>query len=394
MPSILEVGPATVRALHSGGGHPAEDAMVSVALNGIDDRVVLFDDRPVGAAQLWCSLISTTLGTLRDSVVVVHPSWWSQARVERVVGATTAVTAGGVVAMSRSELIRRGHPDAGPIIEIADELIAVCGASMTRVLDRADLGPVVDAVVALAESDVVLLDAPPGIPDSAHTAALFRKALSRNGFTVCDVDIADFAADAVPPRRVGSAARLLIAATAAILLLGVAAGMTVRPPVTSPPADQDPVARAEILVEGRIAVGIPPHWIVERVTGGPGSRRVQVSSAADADLALHITQAYAPETTLAQAAAVLRRQIAEQDPGVFVDVNPADAVADRPAVTYREIRAGRVIRWVVVLAGPTRIGIGCQSAPARQDAIREPCEQAVRSAREVSTRTGGTDAGQ
>ena len=91
---------------------------------------------------------------------------------------------------------------------------------------------------------------------------------------------------------------------------------------------------------------------------------------------------------------MLRREIAEQDPGVFVDVNPADAVADRPAVTYREIRAGRVIRWVVVLAGPTRIGIGCQSAPDRQDAIREPCEQAVRSAREVSTRTGGTDAGQ
>lgn len=368
--------------------------MVSIALNGIDDPVVLFDDRPVGAVELWCSLISTILGTLRDSVVVVHPSWWSRARVERVVGATTAVTAGGVVAMSRSELIRRGYPDAGPIIEIADELVAVCGGSTTRVLDRADLGSVVDTVVALAESDAVLLDAPPGIQGSARTAAVIRKALSRNGFTVCDVDVADHSADAVPQRRTGSAARLLIAVTAAMLVLGIAAAVVRKPPVASPPAGQDPVARSEILVEGRIAVGIPPHWIVERVTGGPGSRRVQVSSAADADLALHITQAYAPETTLAQAAAVLRRGIAEQDPGVFVELNPADDVADRPAVTYREIRAGRVIRWVVVLAGSTRISIGCQSAPDRQDAIREPCEQAVRSARELSTQAGGTDAGQ
>jgi type VII secretion-associated protein (TIGR03931 family) len=138
-------------------------------------------------------------------------------------------------------------------------------------------------------------------------------------------------------------------------------------------------------VEGRIAVQIPPGWIAERVTGGPGSRRVQVSSAADADLALHITQAYAPETTLAQAAAVLRRGIADQDPGVFVDFDPADEVAGRPAVSYREIRAGRVIRWVIVVAGPTRISIGCQSAPDREDAIREPCEQAVRSARETGT---------
>jgi type VII secretion-associated protein (TIGR03931 family) len=174
-----------------------------------------------------------------------------------------------------------------------------------------------------------------------------------------------------------------------MLVLGIAGGMVRRPPVVSPAADS---AQTAILVEGRIAVAVPRHWIVERITGGPGSRRLQVSSAADADLALHITQAYAPETTLAQTAAVLRRGIAEQAPGVFVDVNPADYVAGRPAVTYREIRAGRVIRWVVVVAGPTRISIGCQSAPDRQDAIRKPCEQAVRSAEERSVGETGTDA--
>ena len=385
VPSVLEVGPVTVRALRGGRGERPDAALVSTAVDGIDDPAALIDGRPVSVADLWRSLISTILETRPDSVVVVHPSWWSRARVERVIGATTAVAVGGVVAMSRSELARRGHPDAGPVIEIAGELIAVCSGSTTRVLDRGDLGSVVDTVVALAESDVVLLDAPPGVPGSAHTEALIRKALSRHGFTVCEADVADCAADVVTPRRAVSAARLLIAVTAVMLVVGVAAGMAGRPPGAPPAADQDPVAQAEILVEGRIAVGVPPHWIVERVTGGPGSRRVQVSSAADADLALHITQSYAPETTLAQAAAVLRRGIAEQDPGVFVDFDPADEVAGRPAVSYREIRAGRVIRWVIVLAGPTRISIGCQSAPDRQDAIREPCEQAVRSAKETGT---------
>ena len=377
-----------MRALHGGSRGRPDAALVSIAVGGIDDPVALVEDRPVGVTDLWRSLISTTLGTRRDSVVVVHPSWWPRNRVDLVLGATTAVTAGDVAAVSRSELIRRGHSAAGPVIEIAGELVAVCGGSTTRVLDGGEPGSVVDTVAAMAQSDVVLLDAPPEIDGSALTAAVIRKALSHHGFVVCDADVADFAAGVVPLRRAGSAARLLIAATVVMLILAVAvavaAGLTGRPSVVPSPANRDPALRPEILVEGHIAVGIPPHWIVERVTGGPGSRRVQVSSAADADLALHITQSYAPETTLAEAAAALRRGIAEQDPGVFVDFTPADEIAGRSAVTYREIRPGRVIRWAVVLAGPTRISIGCQSAPDRPDAIREACEQAVRSARERS----------
>ena len=382
-----------MRALHGGSRDRPDAVLVSIAVDGIDDPVALVEDRPVGVTDLWRSLISTTLRTRRDSVVVVHPSWWPRNRVDLVLGATTAVTAGDVVAVSRSELIRRGHSAAGPVIEIAGELVAVCGGSTTRVLDGGEPGSVVDTVAAMAQSDVVLLDAPPEIDGSALTAAVIRKALSHHGFVVCDADVADVAdvaAGVVPLRRAGSAARLLIAATVVMLILAVAvavavaAGLAGKPSLVPSPADRYPALRPEILVEGNIAVGIPPHWIVERVTGGPGSRRVQVSSAADADLALHITQSYAPETTLAEAAAVLRRGIAEQDPGVFVDFTPADEIAGRSAVTYREIRPGRVIRWAVVLAGPTRISIGCQSAPDRPDAIREACEQAVRSARERS----------
>ena len=107
------------------------------------------------------------------------------------------------------------------------------------------------------------------------------------------------------------------------------------------------------------------------------------------DTALHITQSYAPETTLAQAAEVLGRAVADQPPGVFVDFRSADDVADRPAVTYREVRAGRVIRWSVVLDRSTRISIGCQSAPGHEDTVRAVCDQAVRSAHEVGTASRG-----
>jgi type VII secretion-associated protein (TIGR03931 family) len=114
-----------------------------------------------------------------------------------------------------------------------------------------------------------------------------------------------------------------------------------------------------------------------------------VRSPADADLALHITQSYAPETTLVQAAEVLGRALTDQAPGVFLDFSPADQVAGRPAVTYREVRVGRVIHWSVVLAGSTWIGIGCQSRPGREEGIRGACERAVGSAREAGTAAPG-----
>ena len=45
----------------------------------------------------------------------------------------------------------------------------------------------------------------------------------------------------------------------------------------------------------------------------------------------------------------------------FADFRADDEVAGRPAVTYREVRLGRVVRWVVLLDGVTRISIGCQT---------------------------------
>lgn len=140
---------------------------------------------------------------------------------------------------------------------------------------------------------------------------------------------------------------------------------------------------AVTVVEGRLAVVVPAGWKVERITGGPGSRRIQVSPPSDPAIALHLTSAYAPDTTLQQAADVLRRAMAGEPAGVFVDLHDGGEFGGRAAVTYRELRPGRVVSWSVVLVGSTRISIGCQSSPGREADIRSVCEQATRSARET-----------
>ncbi len=148
--------------------------------------------------------------------------------------------------------------------------------------------------------------------------------------------------------------------------------------IVRPPAMQT-------VVEGRIAVQVPAGWTVTRVTGGPGSRRLRAAAPADPDLALHFTQSYAPESTLDRAGDVLRRVIADQPTGVFVDLRVDGRVGGRPAVTYREIRTGRIVDWSVVLVGSTLIGVGCQSPPQRAEAVSAVCRQAVAAVSESRT---------
>ena len=160
--------------------------------------------------------------------------------------------------------------------------------------------------------------------------------------------------------------------------------------LTWPPPDADPAALMDIatVVEGGVAVQFPRSWNVVRVTGGPGSPRLQANSPADPDLAVHVTQSYTPGSTLSQNAAVLSRVIAEQPVGVFVDFDADATVGELPAVTYREIRPGRVIEWMVLLVGSTRLAVGCQSPPGRARAVRPICMQAATSARENGSQSG------
>ena len=396
--TVVEVGPVSVRVLGGPSAGEPDEAMVSAVLDGIDDAVALFDERPVVVAELMRAGMSSILVASPGPVVIVHPSWWSRARIDLVVQSSGA--ARKVVALSRSEVVRAaGH--AGTLIEIAGEFVAVAGPGL-RVFGRGNIESIAAAAAEVGRSGNVLLDAPAAIPGSAQTAEQLRVALAARGRSARDVDVAALADAAPSRRRVGGPVAALLAASlvlAAPVLpdgrelvlpdgreLGLPDGRervaTPRPEVGAP----DPAAVS--LVEGRIVVAVPLHWHVERVRSGSGSRRVQVGSPVDPDIALHITASYAPDSTLEQAAEVLGDAVADQTPGVFVGFRPAVEVAGRPAVTYREVRAGRVVDWSVVLSGSTRIGIGCQSAPDRTEVVRAVCEQAIRTARELGTGAG------
>ena len=377
----VEVGPATVRALRGGSGRRPAEALVSAGLDWIDDEIWLFYERPVAVADLWRALMSSILGEGGGPVLIVHPTWWPRARVEVVVRATPARE---VRAVSRYGLVV-ADCRAGPVIEIAAEFVAVCGAAV-QVFGRGDVELVADAAAEAGGFTEVFLDAAPGLAGSAQTAEDIRAALSDRGVAARDVDMAATVAAlrTTSSRRASGLVTTLLVAVATVIALGGAVGTT-----RWRHGDVEaPAAASASLVEGRIAVEIPPDWLVERITSGPGSRRVEVTSPIDPDLVIHITSSYAPETTLAEAAEVLGKAVTDEDPGVFVGFRSAAEVAGRPAITYREIRAGRVIDWSVVLAGATLISIGCQSAPGGEAAVRGPCTQAVRTARELGTTAG------
>lgn len=288
-PVVLDVGPGVIGCRDGGHEPPAE--MVTAVIDGIDDPVVLVDERPARVDDLLRSVIAQALGRRCAEVLVVHPPDWPVPRVARVLKAVRA-SADRVDSIARDELI-----------------------------DDSDPVPVRPRI-------------------------------------------------RLRPSLVGSLTGLALVAGCVGLLVNH------RPVEASP----TPAVTATV-VEGRVAVAVPEGWAVERLTRGPGSRRVRVASPVDPDQALHITQSYAPGSTLADAAALLGRVAAGQP--AFTDFRGEVQVAGRPAVTYREVRPGRAVRWVVLLDGVTRISIGCQSRPDAEDGMREACEQAIRSAREL-----------
>jgi type VII secretion-associated protein (TIGR03931 family) len=381
--------------------------MVSAVLDGIDDGVALFDERPVAVAALMRAVMSSILGDSRDPVVIVHPTWWSRARIDLVVRSSGVTRK--VVAVSRSE-VARGAGLVGPVIEIAEEFVAVAGPGL-RVFGRGNIESVAAVAAESGQSGDVFLDAPAGIAGSAQTAEGLRVALAARGRSARDVDVAAIAGAVPARRRARGRVAAFLAASGVLAALVLPDGREWVLPdgrewvlpdgrewvlpdgrefvgaavATLRPDGGAPAPAAVNLVEGRIVVEVPPRWNVERVRSGSGSRRVQVDSPTDADIALHITASYAPGSTLAQAAEVLGDAVAAQTPGVFVGFRPAVEVAGRPAVTYREVRAGRVVDWSVVLVGSTLVGVGCQSPPQRAEAVSAICRQAVAAVRESRT---------
>jgi type VII secretion-associated protein (TIGR03931 family) len=110
---------------------------------------------------------------------------------------------------------------------------------------------------------------------------------------------------------------------------------------------------------------------------------VQVTSPSDPEVAVHVTQSPVVGETLSGTAERLKHAIDAEPAGVFVDFNPTGTSGGRPAVTYREVRADHHVRWTVLLDGPVRISVGCQSRPGDEDAVRAVCDQAVRTAHAI-----------
>ncbi|OLO99361.1 type VII secretion-associated protein [Mycolicibacterium porcinum] len=379
--AVVEVGPVTVR-----GPGPGSDLAV-LAVAGIDDEMVLVDDDPVAVSDLWVQVLDAAAAGAHN-LTLVCPTWWTVDRCDRV-RAAAATSDIEVVVLQRVQAVRAALTDVCAVVEVAEDVVLVSGAdSGSTTLARhvePDLDPeaVVRAVLALGGAAAeVAVDAPAEVAGAVALGSAVIAGLHGRGVKATRVDTEAWRAALVvpdPPAVVDPADRPRRpgrrALGAAVVLSAALGGIAF---AQGGPADQMAMT---VLAEGRVVMQIPDGWSVRRVTGGPGSARVEVVSPVDPQLMIHLTQSGVGDGGVAE---TLRQALQEQPAGAFVDFDASAVVAARPVVSYREIRAGREIRWAVFIDGAVRIAIGCQSAPGRADAVRSACETATRSAHAAS----------
>jgi type VII secretion-associated protein (TIGR03931 family) len=389
--AVIEVGPATIR----GPNHP-ELEQIMAAIECIDDDIGWADDHPVAAEDLWRDVIHETVGGLVDSLVLVCPTWWPSSWTDVVHDAAlTAATT--VVVMSRVAVLRDSASERLlTVVEIAGELVVVarCGEELGAVSRCGDVEVDADAVVSrIARVGAVLVDSPEGVEGGRPLAEAIANLLYANGVAVTIAD-RDHVLRAVRDRendpqeepecvipRPRSRHGIAVFAGALLSAAALCGGFAVNSDTPAPASDGMPMT---LLVEGRVGVNVPAQWTVQRITSGPGSARVQVVSPSDAGVVVHITQSMlTSQQTMEMVAESLRSALSEEPVDVFVDFNPAARHADKPAVTYREMRQDRQIGWTVLVDKTLRIAIGCQSAPGREQLVRDVCNRAIESAHAV-----------
>jgi type VII secretion-associated protein (TIGR03931 family) len=381
---VVEVGPVTVR-----GPNQAHVEWVSAGIEGIDDELTLIDDRPVAVADVWRTIMHDVIDGSTETIVIVCPTGWASSRVERVRDAVGTVT-DDVVVLRRAQAIRDGLADRlATVVEIEPELVVVSPpGGNVQVVMRGDEEAV---LAAIPMSMAVLLDGPEGVEGAVPLVGAVADRLRANGVDVRIVDrhwvrrsvqarwTQDEDCETRPPAgRFGRATAVLAGTlvSAAVLCGGFAAQDGPQPSAAKTPMT--------LLVEGRVGVMVPAQWSVQRVTSGPGSARVQIVSPDDVNIAIHVTQSSLPlHQSHEQVAESLRSALSQEPDGVFVEFNPSVRRADQAVVTYREMRADHDISWFVLTDRSVRIAIGCQSAPRHQEAVREACDQAIRSAHAV-----------
>jgi type VII secretion-associated protein (TIGR03931 family) len=303
-----------------------------------------------------------------------------------------------VVAMSRVAALRdSGSERPSTIVEIADELVVVahCGEELGAVPRCGEVDVDADGVAErIARTGAVLVDIPEGVEGGRPLAEAVANRLRANGVvvTLADRDHVRRAAATLHERAASEESEAVapqcrsrrgIAVLAGALLSAVAlcGGFAVNNETSGRAGDDMPMT---LLVEGRVGVKVPAQWTVQRITSGPGSARVQVISPSDGGVIVHITQStLSPQQTMEMVAESLRSALSEEPVGVFVDFDPAARYAEKPAVTYREIRQDRQIGWTVLVDKALRIAIGCQSAAGREELVRDVCNRAIESAHAV-----------
>jgi type VII secretion-associated protein (TIGR03931 family) len=390
--AALIVGPADVL-----GAHPVEAELITAAIEFVDDGVTVVDERVVPVAAVWRDVMAAAVDPETHTVALVCPSWWRSSRTGVVCDAARLV-ASKVILLRRVDILRRadtfrtGH--ARLIVEFADDFVVIHDpAAGQAVIPRVgEPRAVIDGITSrIDESDAVLIDVPTGMAGAKELAAELAGTLRLRGVAVSVADdqrvLRAAEAHLVPRRRWAGARRAgelagrlghpRVAAVACsglvVALAGAAAGYG---------SDDSAATASTWLVEGRVAVEVPADWPAERIDSGPGSARVQVVSPSEPHDAIQLTQSQG-QASLAEAADALRRALDEQPDGVFVDFTAADRRAEKPAITYREIRAEHHVDWTVLLDRGVRIAIGCQHAPDRP-APERVCDQAIRSARALA----------
>ncbi|MFZ0905014.1 MAG: type VII secretion-associated protein [Mycobacterium sp.] len=404
---IVEVGPNNIRQLCCGGEVADDDEMVRVAFDCIDDPVTLIDLHPVNVDSLWRTVLGSHACGNSARTIVVHPSWWAPTRID-LISAATEVLAGEVVLRPRSWLLIQASPlesqQATVVVEIADCFVVITGAAVVAETRRGQPERVVEGVIrSIREmtsgvAAAVVIDAPSTVGGAGALAAMLADGLLvSDRISAVQVDgarLKELAAQIIQDESssceshctevAGRSSRrdrgpVLVAVLLVIAVLGVLGVFTWRGhPV--PAGDGMPTT---FLVEGHVALQVPAQWPMQRVVSGPGSARVQVTSPSDPEVALHVTQSQVAIATMSATAESLRHAIDAEPTGVFVDFNPVGTSAGRPAVTYREVRSGHDIQWIVLVDKAVRISIGCQSRHGQGDAVRQVCDLAVRSARAV-----------
>jgi len=402
---VVEVGPKVVRQLCCGGGAVADDETVRAAFDSIDDPVTLVDLRPVPLDSLWRVVLGSIDCGSAERAIVVYPSWWAPARID-MVGAAAQVLADHVVVRPRSWLLTqaclRHVRRTTVVVEIADCFVAITGATVVAESRCGEPQRVVEAVVrSVLEmtadvTAVAVIDAPSTVAEAGGLAARIADGLRASGGigTVAVVDdarlktcVAQLIQDedsSCESHVAGRAYRRHWALALAVLLTVTVAGVLGGLASVRRGAPADDGVRSTVLVEGRVALEVPAQWPTQRVVAGPGSARVQVTSPSDPEMSLHVTQSRVALESLSATADFLKQAIDAEPTGIFVDFNPTGNVAGRPAVTYREVRSGHDIQWTVLVDKSVRISIGCQTRHGHEDAMRQVCALAVRSARAFS----------